>query len=107
MTLPVKSTTSIKEIGKFLLSTIDGIYALTLSVIFLAMAVWALADGFKSKTDTDWNWILATFFSSVLFIVVFVRHRIGVSVSNKKPIIFSMISNSALALAVIYNHYWR
>ena len=101
-----ESATSVHRVWKALLSTIDGIYTLILSAIFLAMGVWALVDGLGTKTELNWDWLLVTFFVPVLFVVIFVRHRIGTSVLDNEPIVFSIISNSFIALALIYYH-WR
>ena len=102
----IASAMSTGQLWKVLLSTVDGIYTVTLSAIFLVIGVWTLVDGVNSKTDLDWDWVLVTMFVPVLFVAIFIRHRIGSSISDKTPISFSLISNSPIALALIYNH-WR
>jgi hypothetical protein len=102
----IESATSIGCVWKILLSTVDGMYALILSAIFLAMGAWELVDGLRTKTELNWDWLLVTFFIPILFMVIFVRHRIGTSLLETKPIVFSIISNTSIAIALIYYH-WR
>jgi hypothetical protein len=110
-TSPISSTlesfSRLEEIGKYLVKTIDGIFALILSIGYLSWAL-ALSTGLLGVSgQASWNFILGLFFMPVLFIIVFLWHRIGKSVLDKGSIIFCIISNTALALAPIYNYFWR
>lgn len=102
-----ESFSSVGSIGKYLVKTIDGIFALTLSIGYLSWALALLTGLFGISGHASWSFILGLFFMPVLFIAVFLRHRIGVSISDKTPIVFCIVSNTALALVPIYIYFWR
>lgn len=97
----------VKKIGKYLIKTIDGIFALILSIGYLSWAL-ALSTGLLGVPGhASWNFILGLFFMPALFIAVFLRHRVASSISDKTPIIFCIVSNTALAFVPIYIYFWR
>lgn len=103
----LESFSRLDQIGKYLLKTMDGIFALILSIGYLCWALALSTSLLGVSVNVGWNFILSLFFMPVLFIAVFLWHRIGTSISDRSPIIFCIVSNAALALAPIYNFFWR
>ena len=95
------------KIGKYLIKTIDGIFALILSIGYLSWALVLSTGSFGVPNHVSWDFILGLFFMPVLFILFFLKHRVDSSISDKTPIIFCIISNAALALVPIYIYFWR
>jgi hypothetical protein len=91
--------------GKYLIKTIDGIFALILSIGCLSWVLVLSTGSFGVSNHASWNFILGLFFMPVLFILVFLRHRVASSISDKTPVIFCIISNTALALVPIYIYF--
>ena len=103
----IKPFSIVGKIGKYLIKTIDGIFALILSIGYLSWALVLSTGLFGVSNHVSWNFILGLFFMPVLFIAVFLRHRVASSISDKTPIIFCIISNTAFAVVPIYVYFWR
>lgn len=103
--LTLESFSAIGTIGRYLVGTIDGLFTLFLSIAYIS---WGGVLIHSTQTDhTNWPFVLGLFFMPILFVVIFLRHRIGTSITDNTPVIFCIISNTAVALAPLYIHFWR
>jgi len=104
---PGNQFSTVTNIAKYFIKTIDGIYALSLSIAYLGWAL-ILCTGLIDVADRiSWSFKLGLFFMPVLFFLVVLQHRIRSSVTDKPSAIFCIVSNTALALAPIYNYFFR
>lgn len=96
-----------KNIVRFLLKTIDGIYTLILSCGYLGWALSFASGILDISSSENPYFVIGLFFMPFLFIVVYIRHRIGSLISDNNPVVFCIASNTALALAPLYIYYWK
>lgn len=92
-----------KVLLRFISRTYDGLYLLFLSVVYLFWAAYLLVIP-EDKSGSYWP-VIGVY--PILMFVVYVRHRIGTSASDNKPIWFSLISLTAFAVVPIYIIFWR
>lgn len=103
----LESSSAVDLMAVYLVRTVDGLFTLALSVIYVVWALFLILGIEGVHRPMGWSFIAALFFMPIIFLLVFFRHRIGTSMADNKPILFCIVSNSAVAFAPAYIYFWR
>lgn len=93
---------SVRLVIQFLIHTLDGLLATALAVGYTGLGICLYFGLVQLVSEVSWEILLGIFFMPLLLLSVFLRHRIGTTISETKPVIFNVVSLLVTASVPIY-----